>query len=148
MEKEKYKELFGTEVEAYRQLATLQGVVVPRCYGSVAYKGLRSLLLQDVAGVSLAEPAGLTLSLPELNAIVSCMRTMYTRIQDDPQLGNSRLTNGKLMAIDFDMVGFDLSDDEKALFMKTNVLDLVDNYRSRRKSELLDGNLEIDQTVD
>ena len=151
MEKEKNKELFDTEVKAYRQLAALQGVVVPRCYGSVAYKGLRSLLLQDVAGVSLSEPAGLTLSLPELSTLLQdCHRELhaYNVHQGDPQLGNFRLTNGKLMAIDFEMVGFDLSDDEKALFMKTNVLDLVDNYRSRRKSEWLDGNLEVDQTVD
>lgn len=115
MEKEKSKEFFDTEVKAYRQLATLQGVVVPRCYGSVDYKGLRSLLPQDVAGVSLAEPAGLTLSLPELSTLLQeCHRELhaYNVHQNDPQLGNSRLTHGKLMAIDFDMVGFDLSDDE------------------------------------
>lgn len=101
--------------------------------------------------MSLAEPAGLTLSLPELSTLLQdCHRELhaYNVHQGDPQLGNFRLINGKLMAIDFEMVGFDLSDYEKALFMKTNILDLVDNYRSRRKSEWLDGNLEIDQTVD
>ncbi|POR37630.1 Lipopolysaccharide core heptose(II) kinase RfaY [Tolypocladium paradoxum] len=146
-EKEKNKELFDTEVQAYKQLAALQGVVVPRCYGSVAYKGLRSLLLQDIAGVSLAEPAGLTLSLPELSILLQeCHRELHSHDvhQDDPQLGNFLLVGGKLVAIDFEMAGFDLSDDNKALFMKTNVLDLVDKYQSLRKSEWMEGNLEID----
>ncbi|PNY28323.1 Lipopolysaccharide core heptose(II) kinase RfaY [Tolypocladium capitatum] len=146
-EKEQNKELFDTEVRAYKQLAALQGVVVPRCYGSVAYKGLRSLLLQDLASVSLAEPAGLTLSLPELSILLQeCHRELHSHDvhQDDPRLGNFLLVGRKLMAIGFEMVGFDLSDDDKALFMKTNVLDLLDEYRSLRKSEWMEGNLEVD----
>ncbi|KAL1877367.1 hypothetical protein VTK73DRAFT_8662 [Phialemonium thermophilum] len=51
-------ELFDTEIEAYKQLVPLQGLVIPVYYGYVWYNGARALVLQCLDGASLSSPVG------------------------------------------------------------------------------------------
>jgi tRNA A-37 threonylcarbamoyl transferase component Bud32 len=120
-------------------------VTIPYYYGLIRFRGLRTLILQDVGGVSLAEPAGLTLPLEDLSRLLQdCHRELhkYGVHQSDPQLGNFRLIDTKLMAIDFEWAEFDLSAEKKALFIKTNVEEMADRYQTLRRSEWIAGKLE------
>ncbi|KND89065.1 hypothetical protein TOPH_06245 [Tolypocladium ophioglossoides CBS 100239] len=59
-----------------------------------------------------------------------CHRVLHANgvHQEDSQLSNFRLVGTRLMALDFEMVAFDLSTHWKGLFMKTNIVRMVDRY--------------------
>lgn len=126
------RELFDTEVKAYNRLKPIQGVVVPRCYGIARFNGDRALVLERLGGVSLASPEGSTLKLEELSELLqSCYRALHAFgvHYDDPHPINFQLVDGKIMALDFERVSFDLSTEDNELFMKLNVEDLASRYR-------------------
>lgn len=126
------------------KLKPLQGVVVSRCYGLARYNGMRYILLQDIGGTSLAEPAGLTLDLEELSRLLQdCHRKFQDNgvHQEDPQLSNFRLIGDRVVALDFEMVAFNRSKDVNALFTKTNIEYLASRYRELQRMEWLQGNL-------
>ncbi|KAK5656276.1 hypothetical protein OQA88_5039 [Cercophora sp. LCS_1] len=129
------KELFDTETQAYERLKDLQGLVVPICYGQVRCNGRRALVLQDVGGVSVAEPAGATLNLEELSRLLQeCCHALrgFGVHQSDFQCGNFRLVGSKLMALDFEMAEFDLSEDDSAFFTATGISHLLSAYQRSR----------------
>lgn len=131
------RELFDTEVRAYKRLTPLQGKTVPICYGQVRHDGAQALLLQDVGGVSLAEPAGATLDLDTLSRLLQeCYSALHALgvHHDDPQLGNFRLVDGgsRIIAVDLEMVAFDRSAEENAFFLKTSILQLASRYQEMR----------------
>jgi hypothetical protein len=131
-EEDELEELFDTEVKAYNRLKPLQGVVIPHSYGCLNYNGSKALLLERLGGVSLRSPEGATLGLEELSGLLQpCYRALHTfGVQhDDPQPANFQLVDGKIMVLDLERVMFDLSADEKACFMSTNIGDIASRYR-------------------
>ncbi|KAK4235943.1 lipopolysaccharide core heptose(II) kinase RfaY [Achaetomium macrosporum] len=112
------KRLFDTEVKAYDRLRPPQGVVIPKWA---------------------------TLKLEELSALLQpCYRAVHAfKVQDDdPQLGNFQLVDGKIMVLDFERVMFDLSEDDNAHFMKVNSEDLALRYVDMQEYYLHQGSLE------
>ena len=129
------KELFDTEMQAYERLKDIQGLVVPICYGQVSCNGRRALVLQDVGGVSLAEPAGAILDLEELSRLLqeSCHALHGFGVhQSDFKCGNFRLVGSRLMVLDLEMVEFDLTDDDSAFFTATGISHLSSAYQRSR----------------
>ncbi|EAQ83345.1 hypothetical protein CHGG_09749 [Chaetomium globosum CBS 148.51] len=83
-------EYFHTEVEAYRRLKPLQGVVIPQFYGCLRYNGSRAMLVEQLGGASLSSPEGATMELEELSALLqACYRALHAFgvHQDDSNLG-------------------------------------------------------------
>jgi len=139
------EERFDTEVKAYGQLKPLQGVVIPTCYGRLRYNGVRAIILEYLGGVSLASPEGATLRQEELSALLQpCYRALHALgvHHDDPNLANFQLVNGNIMVLDLESAVFDLSADDQAFFMKTNIWDLAYRYCHMQAYYLHDGSLE------
>ncbi|KAK4236867.1 lipopolysaccharide core heptose(II) kinase RfaY [Achaetomium macrosporum] len=139
------RELFDTEVKAYNRLRPLQGVVIPKCYGLCYYRGTRALLLEHLPGVSLASPEGSTLTLEQLSALLqSCYRAIqaFGVHHEDPHMENFQLVDGRIMALDFERVEFDLSEDDMEHFLKTSVVDMAYRYRSMQAYHRRQGALE------
>lgn len=138
-------ELFETEAKAYNRLKPLQGVVIPKCYGQLHYNGSRALMLEYLGGVSLVSPEGATLTLQELSDLLQpCYQALHTFgvHHNDPQLGNFQLVDGRIMALDFERAALDVSADDRAFFMKTNIWDLADRYRDAQMYYRHEGLLE------
>lgn len=139
------EEQFDTEVKAYGRLKPLQGVVIPTCYGRLYYNGGRAMILEYLGGVSLSSPEGATLRQEELSTLLQlCYRALHDLgvHHDDPNLSNFQLVDGNIMVLDFESAVFDLSVDEQAFFMKTNIWDLALRYRRMQAFYLKDGLLE------
>jgi hypothetical protein len=144
-EEETVVELFDTEVEAYRRLKPVQGLVVPNFYGLCHYNGSRALILDHLPGVSLASPEGATLTLEELSALLQpCFRAMHAfGVQhDDPNVGNFQLVDGKIVALDLERVMFDLSEDDNDYFTTTKIEELAIRYRGMQVYYRREGFLE------
>lgn len=126
------EELFDTELKAYQYLKRAQGILVPRVHGQITYNGTRALLLEDLGGTPLASPEGATLDLRELSELLQeCFLSLHSLDvhQLDPNPGNYHLVNGKLKALDFGNVDFDLSEDDKRYFMTTRISTILKHYR-------------------
>ncbi|GAB1312013.1 Lipopolysaccharide core heptose(II) kinase RfaY [Madurella fahalii] len=139
------EERFDTEVKAYGRLKPLQGAVIPTCYGRLHYNGVRAMILEYLGGVSLSSPEGATLRLEELSTLLQpCYRALYALgvHHDDPNLSNFQLVNGKIIVLDLESAVFDLSIDDQAFFMRTNIWDLAYKYRHMQAYYLRDGSLE------
>lgn len=122
-------------MRAYKQLKPLQGIVVPICYGQTQYKGARTLILQDVGGVSLAEPPGAILEFDKLSQLLQeCFRALHSLgvNPEDPQLENFILADGRIIAVDLEIVTFDKSADENASFMASEITWMAKLYQRRR----------------
>ncbi|RTE73404.1 hypothetical protein BHE90_012173 [Fusarium euwallaceae] len=132
-------ELMDTEIRAYERLKPVQGVVVPVYYGQVRCNGSRSIIVQDVGGTSLREPEGMLL---ELDEFVRLLEECYTALisfgvnLEDSQLGNFILVDGKVMAVDLEMVSFYRTEDEMKQFM---YMDMSELARARRQPPSLLG---------
>ncbi|KAI1144721.1 hypothetical protein F4825DRAFT_445649 [Nemania diffusa] len=135
---------FDTEVCAYEHLKHAQGTLVPEVCGQVIYTGKRALLLKDLGGIPLASPEGAILKLDELSELLQdCFRSLHSFgvHQLDPNPGNYHLVDGKLMALDFGQVDFDLSEDDKQYFMKTRISTILKYYRQLQLLYEHDGKL-------
>lgn len=129
------KELFDTEVRAYRRLKPLQGSVVPVLYGQVWHRGTRALLMQDVGGVSLGEPEGALLDLDELSRLLQeCYRATHAFgvHPSDIQLRNFHLVRGKLMVLDLELVEWDMSPELNTHHLVCQIYELAERYQERR----------------
>lgn len=124
--------MFDTEIYAYEHLKHAQGMLVPEVCGQVIYAGKRALLLKDLGGTPLASPEGAILNLDKLSELLQeCFRSLHSFgiHQLDPNPGNYHLVDGKLMALDFGQVDFDLSEDDKKYFMTTRISLILKYYR-------------------
>ncbi|KAI0868497.1 hypothetical protein GGS24DRAFT_482232 [Hypoxylon argillaceum] len=138
------EEEFETERRAYRQLKPVQGILVPKLYGQVKCNGTRWLLIQDVGGVPLASPEGALLEIKKLSELLEeCFRTLHSFDvhQLDPNPGNYQLVGGKLKALDFGDVDFDLSEDDKEYFLATRISTILRYYRNMQRVYEHDGEL-------
>lgn len=138
-------ELMDTEIQAYKQLKPVQGVVVPVYYGEVRYNGFRSIIVQDVGGASLREPAGMLLEFEELARLLEdcyvAIASFGVRLEDT-QLGNFILVDGRVMAIDLEMVTFGQTQEQLRHPMYVAVSGLLEKYRDHRKFLRREGWLE------
>ncbi|KAK7432977.1 hypothetical protein QQZ08_000448 [Neonectria magnoliae] len=129
------EELMNMEVKAYKKPKSLQGIVVPNYYGQVRFTGARAIILQDVGGVSLAEPAGATLDFDDFSRLLQeccCALQSFGVNLEDHQLGNFLLVEGKIMAVDLEMVSFDRSTDYTRTSMWNGITWMARLYRDRR----------------
>ena len=119
--------------------------MVPRCFGICRYNGARALILEHLGGVSLASPEGATLKLEELSDLLQvCYRALHPfgMHYDDPYPGNFQLLDDKIMMLDLEQVEFDLSAEDQAYVMATNIGDLASRYRTMQASFRLNSLLE------
>ncbi|KAJ4246235.1 hypothetical protein NW757_009688, partial [Fusarium falciforme] len=138
-------ELMDTEIRAYEQLKPVQGVVVPVYYGEVRCNGFRSMIVQDVGGASLREPEGILLELDEFARLLEeCYVALisFGVNLEDSQLENFILVDGKVMAVDLEMVSFYRTEDEMKQFMYMDISDLARRYQDHRKYLRREGWLE------
>jgi hypothetical protein len=139
------QEYFDTERAAYTRLKPLQGVVIPRMYGSLHYHGTRALMLDYLDGVSLPTPEGGTLELEELSALLQgCYRALdaFGVQQDDSNLSNFLLVGGTMMVLDLESAVFHYSADDRAFFTASSIGDLAGKYGEMQAYYRHDGCLE------
>lgn len=138
-------EYFHTEVEAYRRLKPLQGVVIPQFYGCLRYNGSRAMLVEQLGGASLSSPEGATMELEELSALLqACYRALHAFgvYQDDSNLSNFQLVDGRIMMLDLESAVFHCSADNLAFFMASSIGHLADHYVSMQEYYRHEGSLE------
>ncbi|KAK3901301.1 hypothetical protein C8A05DRAFT_16501 [Staphylotrichum tortipilum] len=105
-------EYLDTELKAYRLMKPIQGLVIPKFFGLVRYKGQRVIILEHLHGVSASSPEG-AMRLEELAALLlPCYRALHQfRVQyEDPNLSNFVLVGGRFMVLDLESAVFDSSD--------------------------------------
>ncbi|KAJ8130337.1 hypothetical protein O1611_g3292 [Lasiodiplodia mahajangana] len=143
-ERKDEEDSFDDEIRAYEHLKHAQGTLVPEFCGQVLYTGKRALLLKDVGGIPLASPEGAILKLDELSELLQeCFRSLHSFgiHQLDPNPRNYHLVDGRLVALDFGQVDFDLSEDDKRYFMMTRISTILEYYRGLQLAYEHDGKL-------
>ncbi|KPM39094.1 hypothetical protein AK830_g7458 [Neonectria ditissima] len=128
-------ELMDMEVKAYKKLKSLQGIVIPNFYGQVRFNEARAIILQDIGGVSLAEPAGATLDFDTFSTLLQeccCALQSCGVTPEDHQLGNFVLVENKIMAVDLEMVSFDKPTEYTRTSMWNGITWMARLYRDRR----------------
>ncbi|RKU43754.1 hypothetical protein DL546_006338 [Coniochaeta pulveracea] len=127
------EEYFDTEVRAYQQLNPLQGSIIPKFYGVLRYDGTRAMLLEYVGGISLSAPDGATMTLEELSSLLQpCYRALHALgvHQDDANLSNFQLVDGKIKVLDLESAVFHYCADQRATFLASSVRHLAKHYLS------------------
>lgn len=76
-EREDMDALFQAELKAYERLKPLQGMTIPRLYGTARYEGQDALLLQHLPGPTLADPEGATMTLDEVTSYSSTPELLF-----------------------------------------------------------------------
>jgi RIO-like serine/threonine protein kinase len=107
-----WEDEFDNEKAIYQRLASVQGTVVPVCYGEASCPateetGPRALVLSDIGGIGLYEDAAGGLDTEHVEAMLLEALRALTNLgiaHDDSKLDNFRLVGDrdKIMVIDFD----------------------------------------------
>jgi len=144
-EQEIMEEYFDTEVKAYQRLNPLQGAIIPKFYGLLRYNGTRAMLLEYLGGISLSAPEGATMTLEELSSLLQpCYQALnaFDVFQDDANLSNFQLVDGKIKVLDFESAVFHYSADQRATFLASSVHHLAQYYLSMQAYYRHEGSLE------
>ncbi|KAL1877368.1 hypothetical protein VTK73DRAFT_8663 [Phialemonium thermophilum] len=144
-DQEVMEELFDNEIKAYDRLKPLQGEVIPAYHGRIRYYGRRALILQHLAGVSLASPEAALLTAEELSTLLQpCYRALHAFgvHHDDPNLANFQLVDGKLMVLDLESADFSVPQGRMEFFMASCINRLVRYYLDMQACFRRDGDLE------
>jgi hypothetical protein len=139
------EEYYDTEAKAYQRLRPLQGAIIPRFYGLLRYNGTRAMLLEYLGGISLSAPEGATMTLEELSSLLQpCYRALHAFgvHQDDDNLSNFQLVDGKIKVLDPESAVFHYSADQRATFLVSSVRHLAKHYLSMQASYRHEGSLE------
>ncbi|KAL2174068.1 uncharacterized protein P884DRAFT_209896 [Thermothelomyces heterothallicus CBS 202.75] len=139
------EEYFFTEVKAYQRLNPLQGAIIPKFYGLLRYNGTRAILLEYLGGISLSAPEGATMTLEELSSLLQlCYRALHAFgvHQDDANLSNFQLVDGKIKVLDLESAVFHYSADQRATFLASSVRHLAKHYLSMQAYYRDQGSLE------
>ncbi|TWU73408.1 hypothetical protein ED733_003575 [Metarhizium rileyi] len=105
--KKGWDEEFEVEKSTYAAMKDLQGIRIPKYYGELKYNGTRAILLSDIGGACIGDPAGAILGREEFRRMMNEALTDLARfgvLPDDIRLENFHLINGEVMIIDFEMV--------------------------------------------
>lgn len=138
-------EYFDIEIEAYQRLKPLQGVIIPKFYGLLRYNGTRAMLLERLGGFSMSDPEGATMTLEELSSLLQpCYRAIddFGVHQDDANLSNFQLVDGKIKVLDFESAVFHYSADQRVHFITSSVRHLARHYLSMQVYYRHEGSLE------
>ncbi|KAM4061000.1 Protein kinase-like domain protein [Hirsutella rhossiliensis] len=144
---EGWDEEFDTEKAAYEKVKPLRGIVVPKCYGELKYKGTRSLLLSDVGGENLATPEGALLEVTDLRRMLHDAFSALAQFglsHDDTKLDNFHVVGDKVMVLDLERVDGNLSDERFAFHIKCDVNHLAQKYEDNQHCFYIDGLIMVD----
>lgn len=137
---------FKTEAATYALLQPLQGKLIPKLHGQIAYDGTRALILSDIGGACLATPEGAVLRPEELRPLLETALTTLADhgvSHDDIKLDNFHLVSSgrgeKIMAVDLERVDVGLSQEDRDIVLRANVDQLVRWYRGHLECLKEDG---------
>ncbi|CAH0043141.1 unnamed protein product [Clonostachys rhizophaga] len=137
-QKNHWEDEFDQEVAAYHKLHRLQGIIIPRLYGSIEYSHTRALILSDVGGFTLATPQGAVLDKRDLKPLLNHALKSLTELgvsHDDTKLDNFLLVSDegkdKIMIVDLESAIFELSEEYLAWTAKTKTNWLMRQYQNR-----------------
>ncbi|KAM3509016.1 hypothetical protein MY11210_006511 [Beauveria gryllotalpidicola] len=148
--KDGWESEFSTELATYTKLKSLQGQVIPLCYGEIEYDGARALVMSDIGGACVADPEGAVLTEPELEPLLHAALSAlanYGIIHDDTKLDNFHLVDRgqtrEVMIVDLERVEESSSREELDLSVTSSVSFLMENYHSHLDCLRHDGLLRI-----
>ncbi|KAK2125558.1 hypothetical protein NOF04DRAFT_1347392 [Fusarium oxysporum II5] len=129
---EDWKEEFDHEVVAYSRLRPIQGLTIPKLYGTIQYAKTRALILSDIGGSSLSTPDGAVLDEQDIEpllhqALISLNE--YGVCHVDTKLDNFHLVadegKDKIMIVDLESADFDQTEEELAYTAKNKTKSLL-----------------------
>jgi len=135
------------ELVAYEQLKPLQGVVVPIFYGQAEYRGVRSIVLSDIGGASVATPEGAILPKKDMHRLFDQALRPLAELgltHDDLKLDNFHLVekDGEKAIMVVDLERINLIPKESSM-VEWDIEKLMDDYRDHLKCLKNDGLLLI-----
>lgn len=145
--KEGWDKEFDTEKAVYKKVKRLQGIVVPKCYGELKYEGTRALLLSDIGGENLATPEGALLEATDLGRMLHDAFTALAQFrisQNDMKLDNFHVVGDKIMILDLEMVNENVPSERLALFNKSHVDRLTEDYEHNQYRFYVNGDIMLD----
>ncbi|KAF4499202.1 hypothetical protein FAGAP_4633 [Fusarium agapanthi] len=145
-QKENWEEEFDHEIVAYNRLRPIQGLTIPKLYGTIQYANTRALILSDIGGSSLSTPEGSVLDEQAMEPLLHQALTSlneYGVCHDDTKLDNFHLVadegKDKIMIVDLESADFDQTDEELAYTAKNKTKSLLRQYRNHLKCLAHDG---------
>ncbi|KAH0592312.1 hypothetical protein MHUMG1_09925 [Metarhizium humberi] len=98
---------FQIEKSAYATWKSLQGIRIPRYFAELMYRGIKAILLSDIGGARVGEPAGALLDKEEFRRLIKDTLSDLAQLGAlpyDNRLENLHIVGDKIMAVDFEMV--------------------------------------------
>ncbi|EFY97812.2 hypothetical protein X797_006435 [Metarhizium robertsii] len=105
--KDGWDQEFLIEKSAYATWKSLQGIRIPGYFGELTYRGIKAILLSDIGGTRVGEPAGALLDKEEFRRLIKDTLSdlaQFGALPDDTRLENFHIVGDKIMAVDFEMV--------------------------------------------
>ncbi|PNP59673.1 hypothetical protein FNYG_14883 [Fusarium nygamai] len=145
-QKENWEEEFDHEVVAYNRLRPIQGLTIPKLYGTIQYANARALILSGIGGSSLSTPDGAVLDEQDIEhllhqALISLNE--YGVCHDDTKLDNFHLVanegKDKIMIVDLESADFGQTEEELAYTAKSKTKSLLRQYWNHLKCLEHDG---------
>ncbi|KAF5717571.1 hypothetical protein FMUND_5664, partial [Fusarium mundagurra] len=131
-QKENWEEEFDHEIIAYNRLRPIQGLTIPKLYGTIHYANTRALILSDIGGSSLSTPDGAVLDEQDIEPLLHQALTSlneYGVCHDDTKLDNFHLVadegKDKIMIVDLESADFDQTEEELAYTAKSKTKSLL-----------------------
>ncbi|KAF5584147.1 hypothetical protein FPANT_7959 [Fusarium pseudoanthophilum] len=153
-QKENWEEEFDHEIVAYNRLRPIQGLTIPRLYGTIQYANTRALILSDIGGSSLSTPDGAVLDEQDLEPLLHQALTslnQYGVCHDDTKLDNFHLVadegKDKIMIVDLESADFDQTEEELAYTAKSKTKSLLHGLFEDEKMSIA-GSFELVQNLD
>lgn len=135
-QKDGWDEEFDTERSTYEELACLQGLVIPTCYGQVQSDGKRALVLSDIGGACVASPEGAVLTEQDVQPLFEqALGTLVSHgiSHGDLKLDNFDLVgnpgNRAIMIVDLESVDIIQPEPDRAWIVQSDVSFLMQAYR-------------------
>ncbi|KAJ3528749.1 hypothetical protein NM208_g10065 [Fusarium decemcellulare] len=146
IKKDGWDEEFNRERAAYEQLRALQGITIPRHYGTIEYNGTRAFILSDIGGNCLATSEGAVLDSKDVEPLLHEALTSLNSLgvsHDDTKLDNFHLVTqdgkDKIMIVDLEIVDTELSAEDFAFASESKSEWLTEQYRGHLESLEYDG---------
>lgn len=135
-QKDGWDEEFHTERSIYEQLACLQGLVIPICYGQVQHDGKRCLVLSDIGGACVATPEGTVLTEQDIQPLFEqALGTLASHgiSHGDLKLDNFHLVgspgNRTIMIVDLESADIIPPEKDRSWIVQSDVSFLMQAYR-------------------
>ncbi|KAL1845017.1 hypothetical protein VTK73DRAFT_1324 [Phialemonium thermophilum] len=141
-----WDEEFETERETYQKLRPVQGYIVPTFYSQVEHDGIPAIVLSDVGGACLAEPAGAVLEPEALQPLLHLSQSILADLgilHDDVKLDHFRIADSrdKVIVVDFERVVTGLSREHMRFLMNSSTKRLMEYYKDNLQCLEADGTI-------